>query len=40
VRRLISDGTLTGYRVGSRVLRVDMDEVDALFKPIPTVKAR
>lgn len=37
IRRRIADGTLTGYRVGSRAIRVDLDEVEAaLLRPIPT----
>ncbi len=37
IRRRISDGSLTGYRIGGRLLRVDLDEVDALVRPIPAV---
>jgi excisionase family DNA binding protein len=38
IRRRISDGTITGYRSGPRVIVVDLDEIDAkLLKPIPTV---
>lgn len=36
IRRRISDGTLTGYRFGPRVIRVDVDELDALLRPIPS----
>ena len=36
LRRRISDGTLAGYRFGPRVLRVDLDELDAALRPIPT----
>lgn len=36
VRRRIADGTLTGYRFGPRVLLVDLDELDATLRPIPT----
>lgn len=35
IRRYIAAGTLTGYRVGPRNLRVDMAEVEALARPIP-----
>lgn len=32
VRRMISTGRLTGYRLpGSRLIRVDLDELDALM---------
>lgn len=36
VRRYIADGRLTGYRVGPRLIRVDLDELDNLLRPIPT----
>lgn len=39
IRRLIADGKITGYRLNGRVIRVSVAEVDAAFKPIPTVKA-
>jgi len=40
IRRRIADGTITGYRSGPRLIRVDPDEVDAaLLRPIPTGRA-
>lgn len=36
IRRRIADGSLTGYRMTSRLIRVDLNEVDALLRPIPT----
>lgn len=37
IRRRIADGTLTGYRLGPRLLRVDLNEVDdRLLRPVPT----
>lgn len=36
IRRRISDGTLTGYRFGARVIRVDLNELDGLLRPIPS----
>ena len=36
VRRRIADGTLTGYRVGSHLIRLDPVEVDGLLRPIPS----
>ena len=39
IRRLISDGKITGYRLNGRVIRVSVAEVDSCFRPIPTVKA-
>lgn len=35
IRRRIADGTLTGYRMGPRSIRVDLDELDAMLRPIP-----
>lgn len=37
IRRRVADGSLTGYRFGPRLIRVDLDEIDALMNPIPTV---
>ncbi|MGX1762802.1 helix-turn-helix transcriptional regulator [Nocardia brasiliensis] len=35
IRRRISDGTITGYRVpGCRAIRVDLNELEALMKPM------
>lgn len=36
LRRWIAEGRLRGYRLGPRMLRVDADEVDALFEVVPT----
>lgn len=36
IRRRIADGSLTGYRMGSRIIRVDLDELDSLLREIPT----
>jgi excisionase family DNA binding protein len=36
IRRRIASGDLRAYRFGPRAIRVDMAEVDALLKPIPT----
>jgi excisionase family DNA binding protein len=33
IRQMIADGRLTGYRSGSRLVRVDMDEIDAAMRP-------
>ena len=33
VRQMIADGRLTGYRSGTRLVRVDLNEVDAAMKP-------
>ncbi len=39
VRRYIASGRLTGYRIGPRLIKIDLAEVDALLSPIPTVGA-
>lgn len=36
IRRRIADGSLTGYRMGPRLIRVDLNELDGLLRPIPT----
>lgn len=40
LRRRISEGELTGYRFGSRSLWVDLDELEALFHPVPAAQVR
>lgn len=36
IRRYIAAGRLTGFRMGPRMIRVDLDELDGLLTPIPT----
>ncbi|MHA6524358.1 excisionase family DNA-binding protein [Tessaracoccus sp. G1721] len=36
IRRLIAAGKITGYRLNGRIIRVDVNEVDAAFRSIPT----
>lgn len=39
IRAYISRGLLPGYRVrGSRLVRIDRHDLDALLRPIPTAK--
>ncbi|MCV7317249.1 excisionase family DNA-binding protein [Mycolicibacillus parakoreensis] len=33
VRQMISDGRLTGYRSGARLVRVDLNDIDTAMKP-------
>ncbi|MGW0158460.1 excisionase family DNA-binding protein [Mycobacterium sp. NPDC003323] len=33
IRQMIADGRLTGYRSGSRLVRVDLNEVDDAMRP-------
>ena len=40
IRRYIANGQLAGYRIGKRMIRVDLAEVDELLKPIPTAEGR
>lgn len=37
LRRLIADGELSGYRLGKRMLRIDLNEVESTLRRIPTV---
>lgn len=39
VRRRISDGTISGFRFGPRLIRVDLNELDAMAVAIPTAEA-
>lgn len=36
VRRRIADGSLRGYRFGTRAIRLDRSEVLQALRPIPT----
>lgn len=38
IRRYVSAGRLRGYRVGPRLIKLDLNEVDALLAPIPTTQ--
>lgn len=38
LRRYIAQGRLTGYRVGPRLLKVDLNEVEQLARRIPTAR--
>ena len=35
LRRYIVTGRITGYRVGPKLLQVDLDEIDAIVRPVP-----
>jgi excisionase family DNA binding protein len=39
IRRYIARGLLTGYRVGPRLVKIDLDEIDQLARKIPTADA-
>ena len=36
IRRRIADGSITAYRFGPRLIRIDLNEVDALLRRIPS----
>jgi excisionase family DNA binding protein len=38
LRRYISQGRLIGYRVGPRLVKIDLNELDQLARPIPTAR--
>ncbi|OBJ74375.1 excisionase family DNA-binding protein [Mycobacterium sp. 1274756.6] len=33
IRQMVADGRLTGYRNGSRLVRLDLNEIDAMMQP-------
>lgn len=33
IRQMIADGRLTGYRSGSRLVRLDLNEIDCAMRP-------
>jgi excisionase family DNA binding protein len=33
IRQMISDGRLTGYRLGRKVVRIDLNEIDQKMEP-------
>jgi excisionase family DNA binding protein len=35
VRRMIAGGELIAYRLGSRAIRIDMEQLESLLRPIP-----
>lgn len=37
IRRYISNGQLTGYRIGDRLVKVKRADLDQMMKVIPTV---
>jgi len=39
LRRYIAQGRLTGYRVGPRLVKVDLSELEQLARPIPAARA-
>lgn len=39
IRRRVADGSLPAVRFGPRVLRVDLDDLDALMRPVPSAQS-
>ena len=39
IRRRIAEGSLTAYRVGPHLIRLDAGELDAMLRPIPAAGA-
>ena len=37
IRRWASQGRIRAWRLGPRLIRVDLEEIDAMLSPIPTV---
>lgn len=37
IRRLVASGRIKGYRLNRRIIRIDLNEVDAVFRPITTI---
>jgi excisionase family DNA binding protein len=33
IRAMVADGRLTAYKLGERIVRLDLDEVDLAMKP-------
>lgn len=38
IRRMIAAGTVKGYRVGPRLVRIDLDQLATSMRPIHTVR--
>lgn len=38
LRRMISAGKLRAYRLGPRLIRVSISDLESMFRPIPTVR--
>jgi excisionase family DNA binding protein len=34
IRRWIAEGRITGYRVGQKLIKVDLNELEASFAPV------
>jgi excisionase family DNA binding protein len=34
IRRYVADGRLTGYRIDPRLIKIDLNEIDQLARPV------
>lgn len=34
IRRYVIDGRITGYRIGPKLIKIDLDEIDSLISPV------
>jgi hypothetical protein len=39
IRNWIAAGLITGYRVGPKLIEVDLDEIDRIIRPVPAVRS-
>jgi hypothetical protein len=39
IRRYIVAGRITGYRIGPKLLKVDLNEIDRIITPVPAAAA-
>jgi excisionase family DNA binding protein len=40
IRRWVAAGRVPAYRAGPRLLKIDLNELDAMLRPIPTATDR
>jgi excisionase family DNA binding protein len=38
IRRYVAAGTITGYRVGPRLIKIDLNELDRLARPVAAAR--
>jgi excisionase family DNA binding protein len=38
IRGWVASGLLTGYRMGPRLIRIDLSEIEAMLRPIPSAR--
>jgi excisionase family DNA binding protein len=40
IRRWVAAGRVPAYRAGPRLLKIDLNELDAMLRPVPTAGGR